>query len=314
MEHIDVYRQAIETTFPQVQIVTMTPIQEGWGSFVLEINGAWIFRFPRRPEIVPGLRREIALLPDLARALSIAVPQYDYVWHGDEGCEGVCRWPFVGYRKIPGVPLRTDIATPALIAHLAATLGELHAFSVSRAAELGIPGGSAGEWREEYRESYVWVRQLVWPLLSPSEQAWGAALWTKFLTDDANFRFRPALVHRDLWGAHILCDPATGRVNGIIDWEDASIGDPAIDFAGLLMDHGMDFTRQVLARYPGPADETLWSRAEFYGWIGPVYEVRFGLETGQREHLERGLEELRTFLQNRDPDDTDEHSFKAFPS
>jgi aminoglycoside 2''-phosphotransferase len=185
---------------------------------------------------------------------------------------------------------------PALSEHLAAVLGELHAFPVSRAAALGIPGGSAADWREEYQETYDWVQRLVCPLLTQAEQNRVTARWEGFLSNAAYFRFWPALVHRDLWGAHIFCDPATGHINGIIDWEDASIGDPAIDFTGLLMDHGADFTRQVLASYPGPADETLWARAEFYAWIGPVYEIRFGLESGQQEHLERGLEEMRQTL------------------
>jgi aminoglycoside 2''-phosphotransferase len=297
--------QTIKTHFPQIQVRTAVPIQEGWGSFVLEVNDELMFRFPRRPEIVPGLRKEIALLPELAEALSVAVPRFEYIWLPEERRESepflqpvnqVDAQPFVGYHKIPGVPLHADIAIPALIAHLAAVLGELHAFPVSRAADLGIPGGSAADWREEYRQTYDWVRQLVCPLLSQAEQDKVTAGWEGFLDDAAHFRFRPALIHRDLGAEHILCDPATGRINGLIDWEDTSIGDPAIDFTGLLMDCGADLARQVLASYRGPADETLWARAEFYAWIGPVYEIRFGLESGQTHHLEQGLAELRSTI------------------
>jgi len=297
--------QTIETRFPQIQVRTAVPIQAGWSSFVLEVNAEYMFRFPRRPEIVPGLLKESALLPELAGALSVAVPRFEYIWLPEEGGRSepslqpvnqVDAQSFVGYRKISGEALHVDIVTPALIAHLAAVLGELHAFPVSRAAELGIPGGSAADWRQEYQETYDWVQRLVCPLLSQAEQDRVTAGWEAFLDGDAHFRFRPALVHRDLGPEHILCDPAAGRVNGIIDWEDASIGDPAIDFTGLLMDCGADFARQVLARYPGPVDETLWARAEFYAWIGPVYEIRFGLESEQQEHLENGLEEMKQTL------------------
>jgi aminoglycoside 2''-phosphotransferase len=290
------YKQAIEACFPQVQVRDCRPIQEGWDSFVLEVDGETIFRFPRRPETIPGLRKEIALLPELARALSVAVPRYEYVWPGPEGGDPMYRWPFVGYRKIPGVPLEAGMLEPAwtapLAAHLAAVLDELHTFPVARASELGVPGGSAADWRQEYRETYGWVQQLVCPLLAASERAAVAAQWAGFLEDETNFRFRPALVHRDLCGDHILCDPAAGRVNGIIDWADAAIGDPAIDFVGLLWACGPDFTRQVLASYGGPVDEAFWSRVGFYTRIVPAYEIRFGLETGQPEHVAQGLADI----------------------
>jgi len=291
-----VYQQAIAQCFPQLDVRTWKSNEEGWSSFVLEINGDLILRFPRRPEIVPGLRREMALLPALARALSVAVPQYDYIWPGDEGRTGVCRWPFVGYRKIAGVPLDAAILSPALAGHIGAVVSELHAFPPARAAELGVPGGDAAAWRQEYVETYSWVRQLVWPLLAETAREEAAALWEAFLAAETNFRFRPVLVHRDLCGEHILCDPAAGRVNGIIDWEDAAIGDPAIDFVGLLWLCGADFTRQVLAHYAGPVEETLWSRVEFYTRIVPNYRVRFGLETGQADEVELGMQEMAQML------------------
>jgi aminoglycoside 2''-phosphotransferase len=299
MEQVDplLYKQAIEACFPQVHVRSWVPIEEGWSSFILEVNGETIFRFPRRPDILPGLRREMALLPDLAPALSVAVPQYEYVWPGVEDGAGACRWPFVGYRKIAGLPLDAallgSVPAQALAASLAAAVTELHCFPVARAAELGVPGGSAADWRREYRETYGWVQRLVCPLLEEAVLARMTALWEGFLEHEANFRFRPALVHRDLCGDHILCVPAAGRVNGIIDWEDAAIGDPAIDFVGVLWACGPEFTAQVLAAYRGPVDETFWSRVVFYRRIVPAYEIQFGLETGQPLHVAQGLADLR---------------------
>jgi aminoglycoside 2''-phosphotransferase len=119
-----------------------------------------------------------------------------------------------------------------------------------------------------------------------------ATLWEGFLTDDAHFRFRPGLIHRDLTGEHILCDPTRGLITGIIDWGDATIGDPALDFVGLLWDAGRDFTEAVLAGYQGQVDETFWDRMAFYAELAPVYEIRFGLVTADEAHLNAGLESL----------------------
>jgi hypothetical protein len=38
---------------------------------VLEENGRWIFRFPRRPEVEEWLAKEIALLPELAPGVEV---------------------------------------------------------------------------------------------------------------------------------------------------------------------------------------------------------------------------------------------------
>ncbi len=44
---------------------------------------------------------------------------------------------------------------------------------------------------------------------------------------------REVLLHADLGGEHLLIDPDTSRVTGIIDWTDMEWGDPARDFSGL---------------------------------------------------------------------------------
>jgi aminoglycoside phosphotransferase (APT) family kinase protein len=127
----------------------------------------------------------------------------------------------------------------------------------------------------------------------PLPVALAAALWEPFLADDANFAFHPALIHADLAGEHILCDPATGMLTGIIDWGDARVGDPALDFTGLLRDAGPAFADAALAAYPGPVDPAFRRRMEFYARLIPYHEVRFGLDTHQPDHLVRGLAAIR---------------------
>jgi len=71
-----------------------------------------------------------------------------------------------------------------------------------------------------------------------------------------------ALVHGDLAGEHILWDADRRQVN-IIDFSDRSIGDPALDFAGLLA-NGQQFAQRVVDRYRGPKDERWLWRARLY--------------------------------------------------
>ncbi len=60
----------IQRNFPQVAVQTALPITRGWDSFVLEVNGELIFRFPMRDDVVAYLQKEIHLLPVLEQALS----------------------------------------------------------------------------------------------------------------------------------------------------------------------------------------------------------------------------------------------------
>ena len=122
-----------------------------------------------------------------------------------------------------------------------------------------------------------------------------SAFFENFLDGD-NFSFASRFIHRDLSGdAHILCDTQVNRVVGIIDWEDACIGDPAIDFTGLLWDCGRDFTERVLGHYLGQGgrlDPAFRCRTRFYREIGSLHAILYGLETNDPAQVARGVEEV----------------------
>ena len=306
------WRLVIQSCFPGFEVRSISYLAEGWSSAVWEVNGSHVFRFPKRPAIDAGLRKEIRLLPGLGPALSLPIPQFDFVWQGGPEYGGV----FVGYSRLPGVELlpedgpllsrpkdgemqqrsRPRVDESPEIARVPRQLGEfltgLHQFPLSRAIALGIPSGDAASWREEYRTFYEVAQQRILPLLDEPARANLSRGWSEFVDDPANFEFQPALVHRDLCGEHILFDPASGRIMGIIDWEDAAIGDPAFDFTGLL-DFGVEFVEGVQAAYRGPWDGGMLDRARFYRAIVPCHEVVFGLECGLKRHVVAGLKGLR---------------------
>jgi len=293
---LEAYVGSIARCSPQIRIRAWKPILEGWDSVVVEVNGELIFRFPRRSQVQAQLEKEILLLPELARVLPVSVPRFDFVGTVDDSEDT----RFVGYRKIGGEGLTREMPGPWSVRRrerqLAAFLSELHRFPVGEAVRLGVGCCSSAQWRQEYRNFRDRVRREVLPLLQPVVRARANAVWNEFLDSEESFRFAPVLVHRDLGGEHILCDPDQGDVTGIIDWGDASIGDPAIDFAGLLCDFGAEFTRGVLAGYEGEVGETFWSRVEFYARIVGFYEILYGLQEGNSTHVAYGLERLKLDL------------------
>jgi aminoglycoside 2''-phosphotransferase len=288
----DTYRSIIAACFPDLAIHSCDYASQGWDSVAVVVNGALIFRFPRRPEVEPQYLMEARLLHALAGRVSLPLPRFAYVWHGGAPCDRL----FVGYPMLGGEQLRRAMLAALDERRLAEQLGgfltDLHAFPTKQAERLGVPGGDTAEWQKQYRQLYARIQALVFPLLGAPLERVIAARWQAFLEDDANFQFQPALVHHDLTGDHILVERG-GGVSGIIDWGDASIGDPAIDFTGLLDDYGAEFAERVLASYGGAVDATFMKRAVFYRLVMPFHEVLFGLDTSLREHVEQGLEGVR---------------------
>lgn len=73
---------------------------------------------------------------------------------------------------------------------------------------------------------------------------------------------------------------------GVIDWGDAKVGDPAIDYAWLLNGPFPDWD----------VDEDVRRRAQIYHRLGPWFEVEYGVRTEQTEWVRSGLAGLRSRL------------------
>ena len=295
------YTSAIQAACPEIDLQSLSPIDTGWSSFVMEARNvhadqSWIFRFPRRPEIVKELEMEIALLPHLARSLPVSIPQFELIVPGQDG-----RPAFVGYPKIPGVSLDSALVdNPGAAASLAEQVGEiltaLHQTTLPWVVHRLLPLRTVLDWKRHYLDLYQIVRQQIYPLLTASGQQAATALWEAFIRRRDHFRFAIALVHGDLGAEHILCDPVCSRVTGILDWEDACTGDPALDFVGLLQAGGEEFVRQVLASYRRELGANFWARLRFYTKITTFYEILFGLKIGDPLWTEAGLLRLQGFL------------------
>lgn len=247
----------------------ITEIQEGWDSVVLDVGGEWIVRLPRREEVRESIRREVGLLAELGPSLPVPVPGVEAFRDTDEGA-------YVAYRKLPGKPLRDP--SPSVATELGRFLAALHGFRPS----VELPP------QQEYVERFV---REVLPLLDANERARAERMFAGRVRGP-----EPVLLHGDLGPAHILHD-GTG-VTGVIDWSDACLGDPALDFAWLLNGTIDSFGTDLLSAYGGErrTDPSLRERALYYHRIGPWHEVLFGLKHDRRELVKSGLAGIRARL------------------
>jgi aminoglycoside phosphotransferase (APT) family kinase protein len=178
--------------------------------------------------------------------------------------EHVSRAPlFVGYPLIRGTPLVDEDADGVL-----AFLQALHGLDPS-----GLPLELLS-WVEAYDDQCREFERLVFPLLDQDRRADAKRLFDEVET---LVDFETAVLHADLGPDHLLVQE--GRLAGVIDWGDARLGDPALDYAWALNGPFSDWE----------VDPDLRRRALFYHRLEPWYEAHYGLFTDQPAHTERGL-------------------------
>ena len=246
-----------------------------------EVNRELIVRFSKVPD-PDRLEREAQMLAVLAGIAPLPVPVPAFTV-AELGC--------MVYEKIPGtsmldLPLRdrSDHDT-SIAATLGGFLAALHAVPAARMADLvDTDLHPLTEWRRQAAATYPTVaRQIPVAHRIRVEQFLAAPP-----PDDGNVS---VFSHNDLAIEHVLVDPDTWTVTGIIDWSDAAIDDPAHDFGLLYRDLGPDALRAALGSYPSQNHNlaALHDRAGFYARCGVLEDLAYGLETGRSEYLEKSL-------------------------
>jgi aminoglycoside 2''-phosphotransferase len=293
---LDNYRAALAEKFPALAVEKLEYLSEGWDSVAVLVNDRLIFRFPKRASTQENLRIEIQLLPELAKYLPLPIPQFEYI--GDPPGQHL-PFAFVGYPMLKGASeeewakevWQADWWKPVLGEFLTA----LHAFPVKWARELGVLNlnesfkvtekhysTEPSSWREMLIQFYELTKQTVLPIISPTLQKRLTDRFERFLADERYFQFEPTLIHADFTEDHIIADFEARKINGIIDFGDVAIGDPA-----------MDVWSELLPFYGGEVDETFEERRNFYlQTFGPLNPIIFGRFFDDAELTQMGLEEL----------------------
>ena len=222
-------RRLIGSQFPQLAGAAIERLGEGWDNTVWLVDGRWSFRFPRREVVVPGLEREIAVLPLLAPRLPAPIPVPELVGRPADGYP----FPFAGASYLPGdEPFQVcpgDAERIALAEPIARFLRALHAIDPGAhpiTADLPLDRNRRADmpYRVEFtRRRFDELSELG---------LWEAPASVRELVESAAGLGAPApprIVHGDLHLRHVLIDG--GRLSGVIDWIDVGLADPAVDLA-----------------------------------------------------------------------------------
>ncbi|MFB7244207.1 bifunctional AAC/APH [Streptomyces populi] len=278
-------RGVVAAHLPDRRIESVVPLGEGLDNLAYEVDGELIVRFGKEPD--PARRaalvgHEARVLAAVASISPLPVPEPVFT-DAERGC--------LAYRKLPGVPL-LDLPPHRRAAHgtsVAATLGglltALHAVPVDRLAGLvDVDHRPSAEWLHEAAENHATVAGQV---PAAHRRAVEAFLDAAPPRDGCT----PVFSHNDLGIEHVLVDPVTWTVTGIIDWSDAAVVDPAHDFGLLHRDLGPAATRVAIGSCRSDTDDltALGERAVFHARCSVFEDLAYGIETEQRKYVDKSL-------------------------
>lgn len=242
----------------------------------------WVLRQPRREDVVQTARYEKKVLDLVAPHLSVKVP--DWQVHTPQ---------FIAYPIVDGTPMATiNMETKSYEWYLnpeslpdlclqswAEVLVELHSVPHDLARAAGIRVKQPSEVRADLREKMNEIKRVF----GVSQALWDR--WQNWLADDSFWPAHSALVHGDLHAGHILVNE-NGKVTGLLDWTEAEVADPAIDFTIVSMLFGDTGLADFIKRYE-KAGGRVWPRMHEHivemTAAYPVILATFALKSGLEE-------------------------------
>jgi aminoglycoside phosphotransferase (APT) family kinase protein len=289
----EVVHRLLAEHLPERAGATVTPLGAGLDNTAFDVDGELVVRLstePDRGERARAVLREARLLGVVAARSPLPTPVPVVTAAGD-GC--------LVYRKLPGRPLlhlpagqRAPLATEVGAA-LGRLLAALAAVPAAEAADLVDPDDTtpAAELAE--------ARQLASRLGEAVPARHRPALQAFLDADPPEPARRLVLAHNDLGMEHVLLDPGTDRITGVLDWTDAALTDQARDLGLVLRDLGpaaLDAALAVALAVDRPGTEAgpgFRRRIGFLARCALLEDLAYGLDTGQHAYVEKSLIGMR---------------------
>jgi aminoglycoside 2''-phosphotransferase len=266
------YKQRIRELCPDLTIESLTINHEGLLNDVVVVNGELVFRFGKTGFGFKDQLAEANVLRFLRKYITLQIPKPFY--------ESI---DVLAYRFIPGETLRRDLlmrlaeSDQQFVAdQLAQFFRELHGIPLSDALDHKIPMADALMNYEGWVNVFRKIQDKVFPLLLQHVREWVTEHFESYLAEQTNFQYELKMVDTDVPPYHILFDKQQRRINGIIDFGCAGLGDPAIDLGIIIYNYGESFLDRFYHVYPEA--EAYLKRARFYAGAHEVRWLLTGIE------------------------------------
>nr|WP_274035414.1 viomycin phosphotransferase [Streptomyces sp. MMBL 11-1] len=204
------------------------------------------------------------------------------------GGPGTGEPPYLVLSRIFGAPLEDDTlerpeAAEAAAEQLTELLSGLSVAGKDERVHAALPATPARQWQE----FAAGVRAELFPLMSDGGRE-RAARELAALEDLPPLT--SAVVHGDLGGENVLWVISGGmpRLNGVIDWDQVTLGDPAEDLAAVGAAYGEKLLAQVLA-LGGWGDSSTVRRIAAIRGTFALQQALYAQRDGDEEELADGL-------------------------
>ncbi len=291
-----VVARSLRRAWPEAPSGRVRVVETGWTNLVLEVDRSWIVRVPRWEVAAQKLATEVRLLDFLGDRLRARIPSPEVVGSLDEPKD----WPFVAYRAIPGRPLRSlrsldRAARVRLSAFLARLFEDFDRLPTGDVIRLGLRLEDPPALVRAYARLRRRYRRVARSRLEAGLRSSVDRAFDEMDRCLAASRFRPVFSHNDLWPNHLVWDSTNDRPVGVIDWEDARVGDPATDLV-TFTDLDPDLQERLARTRRRAGDQAFDARLAHYRQLVRLHGVLFGLETGHPRLARREIQRLRAAL------------------
>lgn len=251
------YIDKIRAVYPNLSLDRLELNRDGMNNDVVIVNSQLVCRFPKTDWAKEDLKHEVKILQVARQFIEFPIPRLEHI--EDD---------FVSYPLIRGKALSRhqffkldSLAQEKVIEQLGQFCQQLHSISSDAIAASSIAPSIAQRSREDSIALYEQVQEILFPHLWKHQQTWVREHFEPLVNGTLNFNTSTALIHGDLGCYHVLFDPDRQRLSGIIDFGTGGIGNPAIDLAALLDNHGETVLKRMSKYYSGV--EALIDEARF---------------------------------------------------
>ena len=240
------YLESISAVYPGISFDHLEFNQDGMVNDVIVVNQELVCRFAREDWGKEILAHETKILEIVKRYVEIQIPELEHIEES-----------FVTYRYIKGEPLSRNIllklsntAQERVIGQLTQFHHQLHNIPLDLISKFGVLASDTEHSLEDWLQLYEQVQKTLFPYLWKHQKTWIHELFAPIVSGELNLNYTPALINGDLATHHILFDPASESITGVIDFGTAGIGDPACDLAVLISNYGESIVKRMKSNYP----------------------------------------------------------------
>ena len=212
----------VREQLPALECRNAELLGSGWGTDVYLLDDRYTARFPRNAREAESTDFDVAVFGVVSSSLSRHFAVPSVIARGKPGAH--FPYDFLVCTFVRGVTAGSDSAphSDELAGDLGRALTHIHSMDVDAARNAG-------------------VRPLEW---------------------DASYEGSLHFIHADFRDGNIIVHPDSGRLAGVVDWGNAALGDPAVDFMTLVLWRGWEFMHRALDAYALPVDDAFVRRVE----------------------------------------------------